>query len=168
MTAHNRSPDYVRQHPKDERAYPPTGEDIYQSKGKYPEPSVCSGCGAVYHKGGWCWDVAPANAHRHMCPACQRIHDRLPAGLIRISGPFFDEHRQEILGLIHNIEAREKSEHPLQRVMSIHGYDDGTEVALTDFHITRAIADALSDAYQGVVDINYGEKNGVMRVSWMR
>ena len=168
MTTRNRPADYLRQHPKDERAYPPKGEDIYQNKGKYPEPSVCSGCGAIFHKGGWRWGVAPANAHKHVCPACQRIHDRLPAGVIHITGAFFDEHRQEILGMMHNIEAREKSEHPLQRIMSIHADDDGTAIALTDFHITRAIADALTNSYQGEMDIAFTEKNGVMRASWTR
>jgi len=168
MTTHNKPTDYVRQHPKDERVYPPRGEDIYQSKGKYPEPSVCSGCGAIYHKGGWHWGIAPANANKHVCPACQRIHDRIPAGVIHISGAFFDQHRQDIIGLIHHVEAREKSEHPLQRIMSMHGFEHGTELALTDVHITHAIADALTKAYQGTVDYGYTEKNDVMRVSWTR
>ena len=158
----------MTKHAKDQRVYPPTHKDIYQSKGKYPEPCVCSGCGAVYHKGRWQWGKAQADAHKHLCPACQRIHDRVPAGVVTISGAFFDEHHQEILGLIHNIEAREKVEHPLQRIMSIHSNDDGTEVALTDFHITHAIADALTDAYQGTADIAHTEKNDVMRINWTR
>lgn len=168
MTTHTKPADYVRQHPKDERAYPPRGEDIYQSKGKYPEPSVCSGCGAIYHKGGWQWGTALPNAHKHVCPACQRIHDRIPAGVIHITGTFLDQHRKEILGLIHNIEAREKAEHPLQRIMSIQGFDHGTDVALTDFHITHAIVEALTKAYQGTVEDGYTEKNDVLRINWTR
>ena len=52
--------------------------------------------------------------------------------------------------------------------MSIHADDDGTAIALTDFHITRAIADALTNSYQGEMDIAFTEKNGVMRASWTR
>lgn len=168
MTTHNKTTDYIRQPPKDERAYPERNKDIYQTRGKYPEPSFCSGCGAVYHKGKWQWGVAQADAHKHVCPACQRIHDRIPAGVVHITGDFFQEHSVEIIGLIHNIEARQKSQHPLQRVMSIHGNDNGIDVALTDFHLTQAIADALTDAYQGKADFQYTEKDDVMRVTWTR
>lgn len=168
MTTRNKSGDYIRQHPKDERAYPPRNEDSYQSKGKYPEPSVCSGCGAIFHKGRWQWGAAQAGAHRHMCPACQRIHDRIPAGIITITGDFFGQHSVEIIGLIHNVEARQKSQHPLQRIMSIRGDEQGLEITLTDFHLTHAIADAITDAYQGEADRQYSEKDDVMRVSWVR
>jgi NMD protein affecting ribosome stability and mRNA decay len=168
MTKQNKSADIAQQHAGDKHSYPPTHGDIYQSKGKYPEPSVCSGCGAVYHKGRWQWGYEKADAHKHVCPACQRIHDRVPAGVVNMSGAFFDEHRREILSLIHNIEAREKAEHPLQRIMSIHSDDHGTEVALTDFHIAHAIADALTDAYQGTADSAFTEKNDVMRINWTR
>jgi NMD protein affecting ribosome stability and mRNA decay len=159
---------FMTKHAKDQRVYPPTHEDIYQSKGKYPEPSICSGCGAVYHKGRWQWGKAKPDAHKHVCPACQRIHDRIPAGVIHISGEFFDEHRQEILSLVHNIEAREKTEHPLQRIMSIHSDEHGSEIALTDFHITHAIAEALTNSYQGTADTAFTEKNDVMRIHWTR
>lgn len=168
MTSTKKNTDYNRQHAKDERAYGARNEDPYQSRAKYSEPCVCSGCGAVLHKGRWQWGIASPDAHTHLCPACHRIHDRVPAGIVNIRGEFFAQHRQEILSLIHNLEAREKAEHPLQRIMSIHANDGGVEVQLTDFHLTHAIGEALAHAYQGELQAPYPDKDGVMHVNWSR
>ena len=168
MTGPRKSRDYARQHPKDERAYGERNEDPYQSRGKYPEPSVCIGCGAVFHKGRWQWGMAPESAHKHLCPACQRIHDRVPAGILTVSGAFFNEHRQEILNLIHNAEAKERAEHPLQRIMRIEGQNAGIVVSFTDMHLARGIGEGLHHAYQGEVYYQYTDKEGVLRVQWTR
>jgi len=168
MTTPHISTDYARQHPKDERAYGQRNEDPYQSRGKYPEPSACTGCGAVFTNGRWQWGIAQPESHKHLCPACQRIHDRMPAGIVTLSGDFLVQHQQEILGLVHNIEAREKSEHPLQRIMNITHNDHSITIQVTDFHITHSIVQALKHAYQGEASETHVEKDGVMRASWSR
>jgi hypothetical protein len=47
--------------------------DAYKIKGKLAEPTVYPVCNAVFHEGRWHWSAAPVDAHRHNCPACQRI-----------------------------------------------------------------------------------------------
>ncbi len=168
MTSSKKTTDHVRRPSKDERAYGARNEDPYQSRAKYPEPCVCSGCGAVLHKGRWQWGLASPDAHKHLCPACHRIHDRAPAGIVTIRGDFFGQHQQEILSLIHNLEAREKAEHPLQRIMGIHASDGGIEVQLADFHLANTIGQALQHAYQGELEAPYPDKDDVMRVTWTR
>jgi NMD protein affecting ribosome stability and mRNA decay len=168
MTSAKKNSDYIRQPPKDERAYGQRNEDPYQSRGKYQEPSVCTGCGAIFTKGHWSWGIADAVAHKHLCPACQRIHDRAPAGVVTIRGDFFSQHQQEIMNLIHNLEAKEKTQHPLQRVMKLTLEEEGASISLTDFHITKAIVEALQNAYQGEGDMQFADKDGVMRASWQR
>lgn len=153
---------------KDERAYAARNEDAYQTHGKYAEPSVCSGCGAVYQKGRWLWGVAQSDAHTILCPACQRIHDRVPAGVITLGGEFFNRHRQEIMNLVHNTEAKEKAGHPLQRIMKIAMEDHTTTITCTDFHLTRAIGEAIEHAYKGEVNYQFVDKDGVMTVKWSR
>lgn len=167
MTAPHKT-DYSHQPAKDERAYGERNEDPYQSRGKYPEPSMCSGCGAVYHKGRWLWGVAQPDAHKILCPACQRVHDRVPAGIVTLSGEYFGKHRQEIMNLVHNIESKEKAGHPLQRIMNITMQDDSTVISLTDFHLTRTIGEAIEHAHKGQVDYQFVDKDGVMTVNWSR
>ena len=168
MTAPNKHNDYIRHPPKDERAYEARNEDPYQSRGKYQEPSVCTGCGAVFKKGHWCWGVIEPGAHKHLCPACQRVHDKAPAGVVNITGDFFSQHKEEIISLLHNLEAKEKSRHPLQRIINISMQEQGLIVSLADFHLTKGVIDALQHAYQGKSDLNFAENDGVIRGSWQR
>jgi hypothetical protein len=71
------------------------------------------------------------------------VRDRLPAGYVRLSGPFFVRNYVEVMGLVRNEEAREKRNHPLQRIMGIREVRGAVEVATTDVHVARRIGDAL-------------------------
>lgn len=142
--------------------------DAYRADEKLAEPTICKECGAVYHKGRWQWLAAPQGAHEALCPACHRIRDDLPAGHVSLSGAFLAGHRAEIVRLIKNEEAREKAEHPLQRIMKIGERGDEVEVTTTDNHLARAIGEALHRAYQGELDIDYNKEDDLVRVTWSR
>ena len=143
--------------------------DTYKTKGKLSEPTCCPECGAVYHQGRWQWlESRPENAHELKCPACQRIADRVPAGFVSISGEFFQSHRDEIIGLIHNIEAEEKKHHPLNRIMNLADEDGGLEITTTDMHLPRDIGVALENAYEGELDFHYADESNLLRVKWLR
>jgi hypothetical protein len=142
--------------------------DTYKTKGKLSEPTVCPVCGAVYHKGHWQWLDAPSGAQEHKCPACLRIEDKVPAGYVNISGEFFQQHRDEIMGLIHNLENKEKTGHPLNRLMDITDTEDGIEITTTDMHLPRDIGVALEKAYEGALDYQYTDESNILRVQWSR
>ncbi|MGA7180778.1 MAG: BCAM0308 family protein [Thiobacillaceae bacterium] len=143
-------------------------DDSYKSRGKFPEPTLCPQCGAVFEKGRWQWLRKPASAHSEMCPACHRIHDQYPAGYVKLEGEFLAQNRGEILNLVHNIEQREKAEHPLQRIMSIVDENEGILVTTTDIHLARGIGEAVSHAYQGQLELQYNTEENLLRVHWKR
>jgi NMD protein affecting ribosome stability and mRNA decay len=145
-----------------------TRHDTYQVKHKLHEPTVCPQCGAVYHDGHWQWLPKPAAAHEEMCPACHRIRDEFPAGYVSIGGSFFKAHREELLHLVRNEEARAKAEHPLKRIMKIKDQDDGILLTTTDIHLARGIGEALHHAYQGELEYHYNEQENLLRVVWER
>ena len=142
--------------------------DAYKAKHKMPEPTVCPQCGAVFHEGRWQWLTRPVQAHEEMCPACHRIHDGFPAGYVTVSGPFFNSHRDELLHLVKNEEARAKAEHPLKRIMKLEDQADGTLITTTDIHLARGIGEALHHAYQGELEFHYNEQENLLRVVWQR
>ena len=142
--------------------------DTYKTKGKLPEPTVCPGCGAVFHAGRWQWLAKPKDAHQACCPACHRVHDRFPAGYVSLAGDFLAAHETEILQLIRHHETREKAEHPLQRIMAIEKTAHGTLVTTTDIHLARGIGDALHHAYQGELEFHYNPEQSLLRVNWSR
>lgn len=145
-----------------------TLQDSYKSKGKLPEPTLCPDCRAVFHGGRWQWLEPPKDAHQETCPACHRIHDRFPAGYVSLSGEFLSAHEAEILQLVKHHEAREKAEHPMQRIMDIEMGEQDCQITTTDIHLARGIGDALHHAYQGELEYHYNPDQNLLRVSWSR
>ncbi len=144
------------------------GHDSYKSKAKLPDPTRCPGCGAAYLKGRWSWGDAPEGAHEQLCPACQRIHDRFPAGYVTLGGPFFLEHRDEILHLVKHCEEKEKAAHPVQRIMAIEDAEQGVLVTTTDVHLARSIAERVHDSYKGSLALHYSKNENLLRATWRR
>lgn len=142
--------------------------DAYKSRSKPAEPTVCPDCGALFHQGRWQRLPAPAQAHRERCPACHRIHDKFPAGYVMLEGDFVGTHRDEVLHLLRNVETRENSEHPLQRIMDIGGENGGITVTTTDPHLARALGEAVHHAYRGQLEFHYNPDENLLRVHWAR
>ena len=142
--------------------------DSYKAGRKLREPTRCPDCGAVFQSGRWTWGAAPAAAHEERCPACHRIHDEFPAGFVTLKGEFLQQHRDEILRLMRNHEAKEKAEHPLQRIMAIVDSADGVMVTTTDAHLARDLAQALQHAYKGELEFHYNKEDNLLRATWIR
>jgi NMD protein affecting ribosome stability and mRNA decay len=142
--------------------------DTYKSGKKLAEPSRCPDCGAVYHRGRWTWEPAPAGAVEATCPACHRIKDDFPAGRVTLKGEFLASHRDEIEHLVRNRESKERAEHPLQRIIAIQAQADGLLVTTTDIHLARGIGDALHSAYKGELEYHYNKEENLLRVAWRR
>jgi hypothetical protein len=142
--------------------------DTYKEQEKWPEPTVCSECNAVFLEGRWAWNEPAAKANAIVCPACQRIKDGFPAGYLEIKGAFFGSHREELLNLVNNLEAQEKGEHPMERLMAISTEADQTLITTTGIHLARRIGEALQHAYQGDLTFAYGDGEKIIRMTWIR
>ena len=142
--------------------------DTYKIRAKLPEPTVCTECSALFHRGRWQWESAPADAHRTLCPACHRIQDRYPGGYLTLTGPFLQQHRSEILHLARNVEARERATHPLRRIMGLEEEDDRVVITTTDMAMARTLGDAVHHAYKGELDYRYTDEANILRVQWCR
>jgi len=145
-----------------------TGSPYYELR-KYPEPTVCSSCSLVYHKGHWTNGLAaPAGANRELCPACKRMQDRNPGGVVYLDGSYLHARRDEILNVAKNQEKLAREQRPLQRIMWIKPTGDGLEIATTNFHLARRIGEAIHQAHKGELDIKYSEGDRFARVYWHR
>ncbi|MGR8980579.1 MAG: BCAM0308 family protein [Gammaproteobacteria bacterium] len=160
----------VAKHGRQDRLLKEHIHDPYMTRSKPAEPTVCPECGVVFSGGRWQWlPEVPEGAHKELCPACQRVHDRIPAGILTLSGMFFDEHRNEIMSLVHNKVERQKAQHPMKRLMTVEEQDDGsTVITFTDVHLPRGVGEAIERAYEGKLDIHYTEEASIVRVYWHR
>jgi NMD protein affecting ribosome stability and mRNA decay len=142
--------------------------DTYKIGTKLPDPTACPECGAIFRAGRWTWGAPPADAHREHCPACRRIQDDYPSGVLSLSGNFPQEHRNEILSLARNVAAREKTEHALKRIMAIRDEAGAIVITTTDSGLARNIGDAIHSAYEGDLDYEYTDGGNLLRVQWKR
>lgn len=138
--------------------------DPYASRVKPPEPAACPDCGAIFHKGRWRWGEAPADAHPHLCPACRRVRDHYPAGVVLIGGDFGVEEGDEYLRLIRHEAAAEAAEHAIERIMNIEEEDGALVVSTTSVHLARRLGDALQRAHRGRLDIRYSDEERFVRI----
>jgi len=143
-------------------------KDPYRAKAKLPEPTVCPQCGLVFHDGHWQQATRPSQAHETLCPACHRTNDSFPAGYVTLESDFVKQHHDELVKLARTTEEREKSEHPLQRIMEIHEEGNKITITTTDIHVARRIGEAIHRAYEGNLDVNYGPEDYIVRVKWSR
>lgn len=142
--------------------------DVYRSREKWPEPTLCKDCGAVFVNGRWTWKEPASVGNKATCPACRRIADRFPAGTIEIKGDFFSLHREEIFNLVRNVEKNHKAEHPMERIMAISNGRGKTMVTTTGIHLARRIGEALCRSYKGEYSLQYGDGEETLRIYWER
>ena len=145
----------------------------YHEDKKYPEPTACPRCQLTYRNGRW--QEVPTNTtpepqkiHSSHCPSCKREIDRLPAGLLYLSGSYLDQHRDEIINIVSNQSASAKSQRPLQRIMWIEQDAETTEIATTSSHLARRIGKAIEDACKGTLTIKHAPDDQLERLYWER
>lgn len=144
-------------------------DDPYTMRAKPAGNVVCPSCKATFTDGRWSWQKAAPDASEQTCPACQRTHDKFPAGYITIKGEFFNQHKEEIIALLRSRAEREKEQRPLQRIMDMEQKRDGSyEVTTTDSHIARTLAEALHSAYKGDLKLRYSRDENLLRAAWKR
>lgn len=167
MSRDRQSSDYLRGGRRD-RLLRELDHDPYHAKVKLKDPTTCPDCSAVYHKGRWTWEEPPEKSHPHRCPACQRIHDKVPAAFLVLSGSFRKQHHDEIHNLIHNYAERERKEHPMKRIIATERDGDDMVITFTDAHLARGIGEAFHNAYEGDLDYAYDDGDIMLRVRWTR
>lgn len=123
---------------------------------------VCAECHVVCHAGRWYWGAPPlTEVHAGRCPACTRIHARRPAGTLHLPRALLPEDADEVLNLVHNAEAEEKPEHPLERLMNVVSDPEGLTVTTTGVHLAGVIAGKLERRLHRRPRIRFRGSDGV-------
>ncbi len=154
-----------------------TENDPYMpQKGKgLPETAICKECKAVYHSKKWFLDEklyeqkkALKDVHLVICPACKKTQENVPNGIVTLKGDFLKQHKEEIMNLIHNEDARSKQYNPLKRIMKIDEKGGEVEIQTTSAKLAQRIGSILFKAYSGEVEYKKHENAKFMRVEWRR
>lgn len=149
--------------------------DPYLEDLKPDEVAICRQCRSVY--AGHRWEME-SQAHNDLqkakkifetlCPACEKIRDRMPGGVVTLTGSFLHQHEMEIVNLI-NHENKEAMEiNPLERIIDTERSDSGIIVLTTNEKLAQKLGRAIHKAYSGEVEYHFSEDNKLARVNWRR
>lgn len=152
-----------------------SGTDVYSPSIHFPEPSICQRCQAVWKKGKWSLNETLRDevmrwerAKSVLCPACRRIIDDYPAGIVILKGAYLQTHKEQILQTIQNEEAHSKQKNPLERIMKTEEAKGVLTIATTDPKLARRIGKAVNDSSGGRLEIKFSPGDALVRVYWER
>jgi len=150
-------------------------DDPYISDESLQENTICKRCGAIYIADRWYLkDQLPADkipkgkAHESLCPACRKQRDRVPGGVLRLTGNFLSTHKDELMNLIRNESNKAQEVNPLERIMDMQFVGSDLEITTTNEKLTQRIGKAIHKAYDGTIEYKFSEDNKLARVNWHR
>lgn len=148
--------------------------DPYLPKKGSPAVGVCPICHVISKKKRWYVDedesaaLVRSGATLRRCPACCKIADGFPSGVLMLRGAFLKFHRDELLKIARNEERRARGINPLERIMGIRDGDRYVELLTTDGKLAQRIGREIRKAYQGTVSFKWSEDADLIRVTWTR
>ena len=109
------------------------------------------------------------NYEEKMCPACRKIKDNYPMGLVFISGNFIDKHKDDILSTVKSEERRAIDKNPLERIMDINRENKNHyRIETTTDTLAQRIGKILHNSYKGEIEYKFSEGQKVLQVFWSR
>lgn len=148
-------------------------QDPYEMFKAPKGPVICRTCKAIYANKRWRIDsdearklAASRDTQKIVCPACQKIKDDYPEGIVTLTWSDLREHETEIRGLIANVEERALSVNPLERVIKITRLKKDLEVKTTNDRLAQRIGRELVRAYKGKAEYKWAHRDMLVRVIW--
>jgi NMD protein affecting ribosome stability and mRNA decay len=149
--------------------------DVYIPDEGRKEIAVCTGCKAIYKNKRWYMEEdETAKISREMaenevvCPACQRIHDDNPAGIVTFAGDYLVDHEVEILNTIKNEAEKARNKNPLARIMEIRQEGNVMTIRTTDDKLAQKLGRNIYKAHSGSLEYQWSKDNNFVRVNWKR
>lgn len=150
--------------------------DSYLPRGAAQSISVCEKCHSVYKNKRWYADrnlyhiaKQKPESRETVCPACMKIRDNFPGGILTLKGGYVVGHKQELMKLIKNEEERARAFNPLERIMSVQENGSGKlVVSTTNEKLAQRLGRSIKKAFHGAVSYNWSHDNKLVRVEWER
>lgn len=148
----------------------PRSMDVYEERGGVKGVAYCS-CGVVYRNKRWFFEepvTEKLEGNELVCPACRRIADQNPAGIVTLNGDFLAVHESEIHNLINNTAQSAVTKNPLGRVMEICNEKDGITITTTDVKLAQKLGREVFKSYGGQLQYIWSHAEAPVRVVWQR
>ena len=159
----------------DKRDRTPTTPNPYLAEAGIKEPALCQSCNAVYRQKRWQLDPAVAGrmtrdpaVHWVTCPACLKVAEHYPEGILTLRGSYLWNHEAEIRNILDNAVARFSTRNPLERIIRMERSDDALVIETTDNKLAEQLGRIMQKAHSGELQIDWQGTPVVCRVQWER
>jgi len=148
--------------------------NVYHTEEGSPEPAICPGCTSFYLNKRWYDAVDRYLLEGHepqrevTCPACRRMRDDVPEGVVTLSGQYLLEHEEEILNRIKNEAAKTRKKNPLARIMTIEQEADVMTIRTTNLKLAEKLGRDIYKAHRGTLRYQWTADEDFLRVYWDR
>ncbi|MDD2499217.1 MAG: BCAM0308 family protein [Geobacter sp.] len=142
----------------------------YQQKDGISGASYCR-CGAVFKNKRWLYTQrgTPSDSKQELvCPACHRVADKNPAGIVTLSGGFLTVHQAIVDNLITNLAEEAVIRNPLGRVMDVIKGEDTITITTTDVKLAQKIGREMFKSFGGDLHYAWSQGEDLVRVHWSR
>ena len=137
---------------------------------RYSDPTICPKCGVIYHNKRWFFDEEKKEyfnekSTKKLCPACRKIKDRFPMGVVLIEAEYLKDKKEEIRNHIMNIEKKEKINNPLGRIMTIKNSGKNKwNIETTTEHLAMTIGRSVAKTFGGETKFSFSKDEKFIRV----
>lgn len=159
----------------DKRGRTRTSDDPYLSESGMKEPAICQGCQAIYRNKRWQLEPNEAKAMQHdakvqwvTCPACLKIAEHYPEGIVTLSGDYLWRHEAEIRNILNNEAERVMAKNPIARIMHMETSGESLVIETTEQKLAEHLGRTLNRAHSGDLQVEWSDSPRVCRVNWER
>lgn len=150
-----------------------TAKDSYLLGAAPQESAACKGCGAIWRAKHWALPTTETTELSRakgttLCPACRKSRDKFAQGFVTIQGGFTTAHKEEIIRLLRNKEARAMQLNPLERIMEIKEGKGVIEVSTTTDKLAQKFGRMLHKTFSGEIEYKWNSDVKLARVVWTR
>jgi NMD protein affecting ribosome stability and mRNA decay len=149
--------------------------DVYRPRSGAKEVSVCPDCRLIYRNKRWQMDeeeaaklISSERTTRLTCPACRRVADRNPAGIITLSGRYLEQNWDVIQNQIRHVVEKSETKNPLGRIMAMEQGTTGITITTTEDKIAQKIGREIFRAHKGDLIYSWSHEQQLVRVTWNR
>jgi len=148
--------------------------DVYMSEDGM-EVCYCTKCGVINRQKRWFMDPLELAKLKEdpsvgtiVCPACQKMQDKVPGGFLTLSGTYLRKHETLILELIKNTEQKSRNKNPLGRIMEITQEGDVLTLLTTLDKLAEKLGKEIYKAHSGELNHQWSHGENSVRVNWKR
>ena len=139
------------------------------------QAAVCTQCHALYQGKRWFFDeklygqLAGTDQVREVvCPTCRKIKDHYPEGILSLSGAFWVQHQDEIVGLLKKEAGRISRRNVQDRIIQMRADGDSLVVETTTEKLAQHLGRTIYKACKGDLNFRWSEVDKFVRVYWSR